>query len=232
MYLLLSSYSVLPCCCSFVTFSRFRFHFYSFLRIAPFNFLLIYIDKNNTHLMDDDFLFPFIHHSADFCSFFFTSSSCSNQYALIRCFCFFWCSSSKYSCRRVCVGWCANMCVCSCGWFQLLFLRTWSFQLPDPDVAKRRKIREVTRHGVVKSRNSSIPNVLRYSLSLSKVRFRHFGFAFVPLSRSWRSCCSRRFCWGVLVCMTCRFLSVFCCWVCLCVCCSIFLPFSLLFSYV
>lgn len=72
-----------------VTFFKFRFHFYYFLRIAPFYFLLIYIDKNNTHLMDDDFLFLFIHHSADFCSFFFTSSSSSNQYALIRCFCFF-----------------------------------------------------------------------------------------------------------------------------------------------
>lgn len=58
-----------------VTFFKFRFHFYYFLRIAPFYFLLIYIDKNNTHLMDDDFLFLFIHHSADFCSFFFTSSS-------------------------------------------------------------------------------------------------------------------------------------------------------------
>lgn len=53
-----------------VTFFKFRFHFYYFLRIAPFYFLLIYIDKNNTHLMDDDFLFLFIHHSADFCSFF------------------------------------------------------------------------------------------------------------------------------------------------------------------
>lgn len=113
-----------------VTFFKFRFHFYYFLRIAPFYFLLIYIDKNNTHLMDDDFLFLFIHHSADFCSFFFTSSSSSNQYALIRCFCFFWCSSSKYLCRRVCVlFWgCKYVWVCV---FQLLFsFWSWSFQLP------------------------------------------------------------------------------------------------------
>lgn len=55
LYLLLPSYCS-STCCSFVTFFKFRFHFYYFLRIAPFYFLLIYIDKNNTHLMDDDFL--------------------------------------------------------------------------------------------------------------------------------------------------------------------------------
>lgn len=89
LYLLLPSYCS-STCCSFVTFFKFRFHFYYFLRIAPFYFLLIYIDKNNTHLMDDDFLcFSLYTTQLIFVAFFFTSSSCSNQYALIRCFCFF-----------------------------------------------------------------------------------------------------------------------------------------------
>lgn len=83
-----------------VTFFKFRFHFYYFLRIAPFYFLLIYIDKNNTHLMDDDFCFSLYTTQLMFVAL-FTSSSSSNQYALIRCFCFFWCSSSKYLCLCV-----------------------------------------------------------------------------------------------------------------------------------
>lgn len=67
--------------------------------------------------MDDDFLFLFLHHSAEFVSFclaFFTSSSCSNQYALIRClfFCLFTFDVVVVSILCVCVCSCVQVCLC------------------------------------------------------------------------------------------------------------------------
>lgn len=120
---------------------------------------------------------------------FFTSSSSSNQYALIRCFCFFWCSSSKYLCRRVCVVfWGVQICVSVCvrvpiAVFFLILI------LPTPSSGRCQRGRWVTPSPV-----SSVPNSGFFFLIWPRFRLRYFltfpsknstffsTFAFVSLS--------------------------------------------------